>query len=126
MRARKRKSDLPPKLCIHPTINSKQSKVLHTNAMVQPMGNTHLDLRDYAQIHATIHCGTNQYNNVMRNPLITTILTQYHMSEGIKVFGEPGVSAVLNELKQLHNRMVMDPKNADEMTTSKKRQRSNI
>ena len=81
------------------------------------LGNTHLNLRYYTRIHATMHCGPNQYDNVMRNPLITTILTQYHMSKGIKVFGEPGVAAVLKDLKQLHDRMVMDPKNADKMIT---------
>ena len=64
MQARKRKSDLPPKLCIHPTIISKRSKVLHANVMVQTINNTHLDLRDYEQIHATIHCGTSQYDNI--------------------------------------------------------------
>ena len=76
MRARKRESDLPPKLRIHQTINSKRSKILHANAMIQTMGNTHIDLSVYARIHATIHCGPNQHYNVMRNPLITTILTQ--------------------------------------------------
>ena len=55
----------------------------------------------------------------MRNPLVTNILTQYHVSKGLKVFGEPGVSTVLKEIKQLHGRMTMDPKNTDEMTTSK-------
>ena len=54
------------------------------------------------------------------------ILTQYHVSKGLKLFGDTGVSTVLKELKQLHSRMVMDPKNTDKMTTSKKRQRSNI
>ena len=43
------------------------------------------------------------------------------MSKGLKVFGEPGVSTVLKELKQLHYRMVMDPENTDKMTTSKKK-----
>ena len=62
----------------------------------------------------------------MRNPLITTMLTQYHVSKGLKVFGEPGVATVLKEINQLHDIMVMDPKNADKMSTSKKRQRSNI
>ena len=118
MRARKQKSDLPPKLCIHLTINSKWSKVLHANTMVQTMSNTHLDLRDYTRIHATIHYGPNQHNNVMRNPLITTILTQYHVSKGLKFCVEPGVAVVLKELKQLHDRMVMDPTNANKMTTS--------
>ena len=54
----------------------------------------------------------------MQNPLITTILTQYHVSKGLKVFGEPLVASVLEDLKQLHDRMVMEPKDADEMTTS--------
>ena len=40
------------------------------------------------------------------------------MSKGLKVFGEPGVAAVLKELKQLHERMVMYPKNADGIRTS--------
>ena len=126
MRDRKRKSVLPSKLRIHPTINSKRLKLLHANAMVQTTGSTHLDLREYAQIHTTIHCGPNQHDNVIHNLLITTILTQYHVSKGPKVFGDPGVDAVIKELNHLHDRMVMDPKNADKMTTSKKRQRSNI
>ena len=95
MQSRKRKSDLPLKFRIHRKINSKRSKVLHANAMVQAMGNTHIDLREYAWIHATIHCGPSQHCNVMYNPLITTILTQYHVSKGINYFGEPGVAAVL-------------------------------
>ena len=81
MRATKRKSDLPPKLRIHLTISSKCSKILYANAMVKTMGNTHLYLREYTRLHVTIHCGPNQHDNVMRNPLITTILTQYHVSK---------------------------------------------
>ena len=99
MRARKQKSDLPPKLRIHHTINSKISKILHTNAMVQTMGNTHLNLRDYTRIHTTIHCGPNQHDNFMHNPLITMILTQYHMSKGLKFSDDTRVAAVLKELK---------------------------
>ena len=75
MRARERKNYFPPKLRIHPIINSKRSKIMHAKVMVQTMGNTHLDLRDYKWIHATIHCGPNQHDNVMRNLLRTTILT---------------------------------------------------
>ena len=78
--------------------------------MVKTMGSTQLDLRDYACPHVTIHCGPNQNDNVMLKPLITTILTQYHVSKGLKFFGDPIVAAVLKELKQLHGRMVMDPK----------------
>ena len=73
------------------------------------MGNTHLDLRDYGCLHATIHCGPNQHDNVMRNPLTNKIPTQYHVFKGLKVFGYPRVDAVLKELKQLYDRMIMDP-----------------
>ena len=121
MRDRKLKSDLPPKLRIHPTINSKRSKILHDNTMVQTMGNTHLNLRFYIRIRATIHYGPSRQDNVMRKPLVTTILTQWHVSKRLKVFGEIGVAAVLKEIKQLHDRMVMDLKNADEMTTYQKK-----
>ena len=57
MRARKRKFDLTQKIGIHPTINNKvkRSKIQHANSMVQTMENTHLDLRYYARLHATIH-----------------------------------------------------------------------
>ena len=82
------------------------------------MGNTHICLRDYARIHATIQCGPNQHDNEMCNSLITTILTQYNVSEELKFFGEPRVADVLKELKQMHDIMIMDPKNSDEMITS--------
>ena len=58
---------------------------------------------------------------MVRNPLITVILTQYHVSKGLKVFGKTGVAAVLKELKQLHDIMVMDLKNSNKMTTSQKK-----
>ena len=59
------------------------------------MGNTHRDLRDHARLGVNIHCGPNQYENVMRIPLAKTILTQYHVSKGLKVFGDPRVAVVL-------------------------------
>ena len=41
--------------------------------------------------------------------MVSTILTQYHVSKGFKIYGEKGVDAVLKELQQLHNRMVIEP-----------------
>ena len=79
------------------------------------MGNTHLYLRDYVRLHATIHCEPKRQDNLMNDPLVTTILAQYHISKGIKVFGETVMEDILKELNQLNDRMVMDPKNADEM-----------
>jgi hypothetical protein len=43
-------------------------------------------------------------------------MTQYIMQKGLKKFGDPGVEAVLSELKQLHNRNVLAPKNSDELS----------
>ena len=117
MQDKKRKCDLPPKMRIHLTINNevKQSKIHHANTMAQTMGNTHLDLRYYARLHATIHCRSSQQYNVMCNPLVTTILTQYHVSKRLKVSSVAVVEAVLKDLNNLHDRIVMDPKNSDEM-----------
>ena len=85
------------------------------------MGNTHLDLRDYARLHTIIHCSPNHQDNVMRNLLITTILTQCHVYKGITVFGDPDVLAILKYLKQIYDRMVMYSKNADEITKCQKK-----
>jgi hypothetical protein len=38
------------------------------------------------------------------------MMTQYSMKKGLKVFGPPGVDAVLKELKQLYDRKVIAPK----------------
>ena len=78
--------------------------------MVQTVGNIHLDLRYYPRVHMKIHFRPNLQDSLMHNPLITTILTQYHVYKGLKVFDESGVEAVLKELKQLHGRMVTKPK----------------
>ena len=57
----------------------------------------------------------------MRNPLINTILTQYHVYKGLKVSDDLSVASFLKELKQLHDRMFMDPKNTDEMNKCQKK-----
>jgi hypothetical protein len=46
----------------------------------------------------------------------STLMTQHSMKKGIKVFGQAGIDAVLSELKQLHDRKVLEPKNDKEMT----------
>ena len=45
-------------------------------------------LIDYARIYATLHCqlGMKDTNNIMNNDVVTTLLTQYHVSKGVKVF----------------------------------------
>ena len=116
------KNDLPPKLRIHLTISSKWSKILHDNTMVQSIGNTHLYIRDYTHLHATINCKSNQHDNMMSNPLVKKNTHPIPSVQGTEVFFcRPGVSAVLKELKHMHDRMVMELKNAGEMTTCQKK-----
>ena len=43
------------------------------------------------------------------------------MKKGIAEFGEEGVDAVLNELKQLHNRKVLEPRAANDLTREEKK-----
>jgi Reverse transcriptase (RNA-dependent DNA polymerase) len=62
--------------------------------------------RDYSHLHAT---------------LAHTAMTQYSMKQGIKEFGEDGVEAVLNELRQLHDRKVLEPIQPNELTREEKR-----
>ena len=50
----------------------------------------------------------------MDDPMVVTILTQYHISKGIKVFGQPRLNDALKKLKEIHERMVIYPNNPDE------------
>jgi Reverse transcriptase (RNA-dependent DNA polymerase) len=49
-----------------------------------------------------------------------TVLTQYGVKQGLKKFGKPGEDAVTVELKQLHDRDVIVPVHADDLTRQEK------
>jgi hypothetical protein len=49
------------------------------------------------------------------------ILKQYSMKKGIKLYGKPGIEAVLSELRQLHDREVMIPVLADALNREMKK-----
>ena len=49
------------------------------------------------------------------------ILTQMGMNAGIKAFGQPGVGAIVKEMKQFHDREVVKPLHPSEVTTDIKR-----
>ena len=82
-----------------------------------------LSLKDYAHLYATIHCnhGISNTDNIMTSDIVTTILTQYHVSKGIKIFSEKGVEAVLTELQELHNCMIMKPVPASSISRVQKK-----
>jgi hypothetical protein len=50
-----------------------------------------------------------------------TIMTQYSMKKEIKLYGDPGVKAVLSKLQQLHQREVMVTVSANSLDTEIKR-----
>jgi hypothetical protein len=52
--------------------------------------------RDYGHLHTTLE---------------HTAMTQYSVKKGLQMFGEAGVEAVMQELKQLHDRSVIKPVN---------------
>jgi hypothetical protein len=61
--------------------------------------------QDYSHLHTTLE---------------STMMTQYSMTKGIKVFGPPGVKAVLAEQKQLHDRTVIASKDATKLSREDK------
>jgi hypothetical protein len=52
--------------------------------------------------------------------LAETLLTQHGIKKGLRVFGKAGADAVVNEMKQLHDRKVIEPKKANMLTRQEK------
>ena len=83
-----------------------------------------MSMQDYAHIYANIYCtlGTQDNNNIMTSDaIVSVILTHYHVSKGLKYFGNKGAKAVLKELCQLHDRMVMNPISAKTLSKAEKK-----
>jgi hypothetical protein len=57
----------------------------------------------------------------MHATLENIVMTQNSVKKGLKVFGDAGVKAVLNELQQLYDRKVLKPKGLDELTGKQRR-----
>ena len=98
----------------------------NTNTLLYILVTSNLRLKCYSRLYATIHFQTGNQDNILRKPLDVTILTQYHVSKGLKVFGESGVMEVLKDLKQIHDSMVMDPKIHSKCHVMKRSWRYNI
>jgi hypothetical protein len=62
--------------------------------------------RDYGHLHSTMG---------------HSVFTQLSMKQGLKTFGAQGREAVLSEIKQLHDRGVIQPKNLDTLSPQHKR-----
>ena len=74
------------------------------------MASPNLSLTYYSKLYAETHCtGIKDEHNFMTSDDVTTVLTHYHVSKGLTVFGQQGIEAVQKEIKQLHDRMVIEP-----------------
>jgi hypothetical protein len=49
------------------------------------------------------------------------MMSQYNMKKGTKLFGQDSVDAILSELSQLHDRSVLDPKDAKTLSREEKK-----
>jgi hypothetical protein len=65
------------------------------------------------------------YNQLQHATLASTVMTQHSMKKGITIFGEAGIEAVQQELKQLHDCKVLKPRSATDLSSSKKWQLCN-
>ena len=71
--------------------------------------------------YVNIAWAINEYHKPQAHVVTQTILSQYSLKKGIRLFGEPGVDAVTKELKQLHDRGVIEPKLPAELTAEQRR-----
>ena len=59
-------------------------------------------------------------HHAIKHPVSEIILTQYGAKKGLKVFGEAGTEAVIKELKQLHDRGMMVPRDPKALSWEEK------
>ena len=85
-------------------LEGKSSRVLETYALVM---NALVEYnRDESEFNKYVH---------------EILLSQWGMKQGLKIFGERGVAAVTKELQQLHDRKVIKPMKAHELTDEQRR-----
>jgi hypothetical protein len=61
-----------------------------------------------------------EYNRAGHDVVTHTILSQYGLKKGIRLFGEPGAEAVTKELKQLHDRKAIKPMLPSDLTAQQR------
>ena len=78
------------------TNNNRNTSCATTLTQVTNMSHD-MDLRDYANSFATLHCklGVKPTSNPFNNDFVCTILTQYRASKGVKKFGQKGIDSLI-------------------------------
>lgn len=123
LRSRRKRLTIPAKFKGMEAASEDDYSTDEMSADLHMIRHTPLSLQNYAHIYAMLHCGVGvpDHHNVMTSDIVTTILTQYHVSKGLKIFGDEGVKAVLKELQQLHDILVIKPVKAQSLTLAQKK-----
>ena len=59
------------------------------------MSSRDIDLNDYPPLYAKIDCKYILEENITKDPMVVRVLTQYHVLKDIKMFGDPGIKALI-------------------------------
>ena len=119
---------LPPAAIRKSYINNKAPEIMKgrtrhqtRNANINVVSARVPDLRSELKSRQApgVLCPKEQHTD--HEDLEATVMTQLNMKQGIKTFGRAGVDAVQSELKQLHDREVMQPIHADELSHEQKK-----
>jgi hypothetical protein len=105
----------------NPEVLASRTRQQAGNAEVNVTEATYGDLRDKLMFLRTPGVTCPNDHNPQLADLEGTAMRQMGMKRGIKVFGTRGVEAVQKELKQLHDRSVVKPRYADELTAAERR-----
>jgi len=63
----------------------------------------------------------NTVSNKSGDELLHYMLTHHSVKKVIKIYGEAGVTILIDELKELHSREVLEPKMRDELTIDERK-----
>ena len=88
----------------------------NANTLLHTLGTPNLGLKDYTWIYGTIYFQMGNQYNIIRDLLAVITLTEYNISKGLRVFGYSGVTEVLKDLQKIHDRMVTDHLNLEEIS----------
>ena len=95
------------------------SRHMHGPSTSKKTGYTLAHIQHLEHIAMAQYAASEGVRNLLK--LEHTALTQYSVKKGLKVFGNEGTQAVLDEMKQLDNMDVIEPMEARTMTRTDKR-----
>jgi hypothetical protein len=105
----------------NPVVLAGRTRQQTRNAEVNVTSDAYGDMRDklMSRRNTGVSCPSDHSSQL--TDLEGTAMTQMGMKKGIKTFGARAVEAVQKELKQLHDRAVVKPRHASELTAEQRK-----